>query len=91
MTIVEKALDYITNYDHDHMLDIFFNQQGDHGYWNHSLAFIRNKVNNNPIMLILDSKKAGEQKIYCYPQLGENPYLEVTSNTDLIDKNCYKA
>jgi hypothetical protein len=60
MTIVEKALDYITNYDHDHLLVILFNKQGDHGYWNHSLAFIRNEVNNNPIMLILDAKKAGE-------------------------------
>jgi hypothetical protein len=91
MTIVEKALDYITNYDHNHLLVILFNQQGDHGYWNHSLAFIRNEVNNNPIMLILDAQKAREQKIYCYPQLGDNPYLGVTSDTDLIDKNCYKA
>ena len=39
------------------------------------IAFVRKIENNNPKMLILDTNKAREQKIYCYlPTFGNDSY-----------------
>ena len=65
MVIVKKAHQLIET--HDHVLVLLFNQSGDRGEWNHSLAFIRRPVKTKKMMLILDANLAKEQKIYRYP------------------------